>query len=273
VECGAGVPWETVVHACLEAGRLPLVVPDSLALSVGGTVVAGGYGETSFRCGSVRESVRAMQFVSDGEILEHPGGDVGDMHIAAVVTAVTVTTVAAPAVATVTQVSGHVAELVAMAIASASNCAGVSMICQRRGNLGYVGTLRLRHERSARMQLPGAETADVDWVTHLDRAVSVADARRHSANPWLAALIPVSMLPSFVGALMEEDPALLGARGHLGLRPVRGGRWLADVIRVIEPARAEVVDAALAANRRLADVVAAAGGELYRAATILDRAS
>ena len=73
IEVQAGARWDAVVDATLPAGLTPPVLPDHLALTVGGTVSAGGVGGTSHRYGSVADNVVALQVVTrEGELVACP---------------------------------------------------------------------------------------------------------------------------------------------------------------------------------------------------------
>lgn len=64
----AGAPWSAVVDRTLPAGLVPPVLPDFLALSVGGTLSAGGVSGTSHRYGCVADNVYDLDVVT-------PAGD------------------------------------------------------------------------------------------------------------------------------------------------------------------------------------------------------
>ncbi len=68
ISVAAGATWSAVLDATLPYGLTPPVLPDLLALSVGGTLSAGGIGGTSHRYGAVVDNVRDLDVVT-------PAGD------------------------------------------------------------------------------------------------------------------------------------------------------------------------------------------------------
>lgn len=60
---GAGATWRAVLAAALPLGRTPPVLPDYLDLSVGGTLVVGGIGATTWRHGALSDNVLEMEVV------------------------------------------------------------------------------------------------------------------------------------------------------------------------------------------------------------------
>jgi FAD/FMN-containing dehydrogenase len=60
----AGSLWGDVAKVALAHGRLPPVMPDAMMLSVGGTLSAGGSGESGFRFGAQVDHVRALDVVT-----------------------------------------------------------------------------------------------------------------------------------------------------------------------------------------------------------------
>jgi cytokinin dehydrogenase len=69
LEVGAGALWGDVAKASLARGRLPPVMPDAMMLSVGGTLSAGGSGETGFRFGAQVDHVRSLDVVTGNGVL------------------------------------------------------------------------------------------------------------------------------------------------------------------------------------------------------------
>ncbi|WP_318219316.1 FAD-binding protein [Streptomyces sp. SCL15-6] len=70
VRVDGGARWQGVLDATLPCGRVPLVVPDHLGLSVGGTLSVGGIGGTSHRYGSVADNVLELEVVTaSGDLL------------------------------------------------------------------------------------------------------------------------------------------------------------------------------------------------------------
>ncbi|MBO0655511.1 FAD-binding protein [Streptomyces triculaminicus] len=64
VTVDAGARWDAVADAVLPAGLTPIVLPDHLGLTVGGTLSAGGFGGTSHRHGCVADTVRDLEVVT-----------------------------------------------------------------------------------------------------------------------------------------------------------------------------------------------------------------
>jgi cytokinin dehydrogenase len=68
----AGALWGDVAKVALEKGHLPLVMPDALMLSVGGTLSVGGIGETSFRFGAQVDHVLELDVVTgNGDLITY----------------------------------------------------------------------------------------------------------------------------------------------------------------------------------------------------------
>jgi cytokinin dehydrogenase len=64
VVVGAGATWSEVVAATLPRGLAPPVLTDYLELSVGGTLVVGGVGGTTWRSGVLSDHVLELQVVT-----------------------------------------------------------------------------------------------------------------------------------------------------------------------------------------------------------------
>lgn len=60
----AGARWRDLLRACLAMGRMPRVLPDTLDLSVGGTLSLGGIGGQSHRAGAVIDQVLELEVVT-----------------------------------------------------------------------------------------------------------------------------------------------------------------------------------------------------------------
>jgi len=105
VTVGAGATWGEVLAATLREGTTPPVLPDYLGLSVGGTLVVGGVGDTSWRSGLLSDNVIAMEVVTGtGELLTCSATEHADLFDAvraglgqvAVITAATIRLTPAP---------------------------------------------------------------------------------------------------------------------------------------------------------------------------------
>lgn len=69
VEVEAGAQWRSVLSSTLPAHRAPPVLPNYLALSVGGTLSIGGVGVASIHHGAQVDQVRELQVVTgEGEL-------------------------------------------------------------------------------------------------------------------------------------------------------------------------------------------------------------
>jgi len=64
VDAGPGALWGEVAKASLAQGSLPPVMPDAMMLSVGGTLSAGGMGETGYRHGAQVDHVVELDVVT-----------------------------------------------------------------------------------------------------------------------------------------------------------------------------------------------------------------
>jgi cytokinin dehydrogenase len=64
IDAGPGALWKEVVAFTLTRNMTPPVLPDSLYISVGGTLNAGGIGETSYRLGAQVDHVLELDVVT-----------------------------------------------------------------------------------------------------------------------------------------------------------------------------------------------------------------
>jgi cytokinin dehydrogenase len=64
IDAGPGALWKEVVAFTLTRNMTPPVLPDSLYISVGGTLNAGGIGETSYRLGAQVDHVLELEVVT-----------------------------------------------------------------------------------------------------------------------------------------------------------------------------------------------------------------
>ena len=64
IDAQPGAMWSDVVDLALTRGFAPLVYPDTLFITVGGTLSVGGIGETSFRRGGMVDHVEEMDVVT-----------------------------------------------------------------------------------------------------------------------------------------------------------------------------------------------------------------
>jgi cytokinin dehydrogenase len=70
VDAQAGATWASVNEVTLARGRTPPVLPDVMALSVGGLLSVGGWGNTSHHFGAVADTVEELEVVTgDGRHL------------------------------------------------------------------------------------------------------------------------------------------------------------------------------------------------------------
>ena len=70
IDAGPGALWKEIVEFTTTRQMTPPVVPDSLYISVGGTLNAGGLGETSYRCGAQVDHVVELDVVTGtGDLL------------------------------------------------------------------------------------------------------------------------------------------------------------------------------------------------------------
>lgn len=64
VDVEAGATWDEVLAATLARGRTPPVLPDTQAITVGGTLSVGGTGNASHRSGAIIDHVREIEVVT-----------------------------------------------------------------------------------------------------------------------------------------------------------------------------------------------------------------
>ena len=70
LDCQPGALWYAVLAAAMERGQTPPVLPDTLLLTVGGTLSAGGIGYSSYRHGAAVDHVSEIDVVTGtGEML------------------------------------------------------------------------------------------------------------------------------------------------------------------------------------------------------------
>lgn len=69
LEVQPGANWKEVLDFTIQKGLTPVVLPESLFISVGGTLNAGGIGETSYRVGALVDNVDSIEVVlGDGRL-------------------------------------------------------------------------------------------------------------------------------------------------------------------------------------------------------------
>ena len=69
LEVQPGATWKEVLDFTIQRGLTPAVLPDTLFLTVGGTLNAGGMGETSYRLGAQVDHVESLEVVlGDGRL-------------------------------------------------------------------------------------------------------------------------------------------------------------------------------------------------------------
>lgn len=64
VKVGAGVLWIDVLDFTIRSQKTPPVLPDTMFISVGGTLNAAGIGETTYRCGAQIDNVVSLEVVT-----------------------------------------------------------------------------------------------------------------------------------------------------------------------------------------------------------------
>ncbi len=262
VDAGAGVTWGALLAYTLQCGRIPRVVPDALGLCVGGVVRAGGYGEASAVHGRVMDSAHVVESV---DLAETGAGN------AVVATRVCVPLVEAGEAPTVTTLhSQDPIELMAAVASAADRIDGATVDCVRHGGV-WRARASLRHSPDQRIDASRATTARPSWHEYLDAAAPLVGMLATTVNPWLSIVAPAAVVPDLIGVLSESDPVLMGRAGRVILRPVDGGVWLVDVIRVMAQGDTARVDAAIADNCLLSQFAQAHGCTLYAAASVLCR--
>lgn len=99
----AGTRWSALLEATLAAGLTPPVLPNYLELSVGGTLVAGGFGGTAHQYGPLTDSVLELDVVTaDGQVHTCHSGDelftatLGGLGLSGVITRAVLRLVPAP---------------------------------------------------------------------------------------------------------------------------------------------------------------------------------
>lgn len=66
-----GALWREVIDFTIQKNKTPMILPDTIVTSVGGTLSVGGIGETSYRMGAIVDYVRKLHvIVGDGEFYE-----------------------------------------------------------------------------------------------------------------------------------------------------------------------------------------------------------
>jgi FAD/FMN-containing dehydrogenase len=246
----AGTRWSAVVEATLALGLTPPVLPNYLELSVGGTLVAGGFGGTAHRHGPLTDSVLELDVVTaDGRVRTCRPGDelfaatLGGLGLCGVITRAVLRLVPAPE-----RVRRH---LVALPDAAALLAAQRALIGSTRwpyvegllqaradGGCGFLLDIADFHDAAtapddakALAELgfdpADATTTDLSYAEFLHRMAAGEAAFRDSGDwfhphPALNLLLPDEVADAFVAEVAAElTPADIGPSGVVLLYPVK----------------------------------------------------
>ncbi|MGW4065093.1 FAD-binding protein [Amycolatopsis sp. NPDC004747] len=246
----AGTRWSAVVEATLAHGLTPPVLPNYLELSVGGTLVAGGFGGTAHRYGPMTDSVLELDVVTaDGTRHTCRPGDelfaatLGGLGLSGVVVRAVIRLVPAPE-----RVRRHLVPVPDLAALTAlqRKLAGGDRWAYVEGQLqaGEGGECRYLLDVAAYYSAPGepddaaelgelgftpgdAQTTDQPYAEFLHR-MAAGEAAYRAAGDWfhphpaLNLLLPDEEADAFVeGVAAELTPADVGPSGVVLLYPVR----------------------------------------------------
>ncbi len=303
----AGTRWSAVVEATLAHGLTPPVLPNYLELSVGGTLVAGGFGGTAHRYGPLTDSVLELDVVT-GNGTRHtcrPGDELfaatlGGLGLSAVIVQAVIRLVPAPE-----RVRRHLVPVPDLAALTAAHrtLAGGDRWAYVEGMLqagedgcrylldvaDYYSAPAEPDDAAALAELgftPGdAQTTDQTYAEFLHR-MAAGEAAFRDAGDWfhphpaLNLLLPDGEADAFVESVAAElTPVDVGPSGVVLLYPVRttaaplprmpGGStaFFFAVLRAAPPDQV-AAEALVAANEKLYHRARALGGVQYPVGSI-----
>jgi cytokinin dehydrogenase len=256
VRCEAGTRWRELVAASLGQGLLPVVLPSSLDMSVGGLLSAGGLGASSHRHGTAASHAVDLQVVTaaDGPV-RCDGGERRDLYDAVLaglgrcgaISQVTLALRPAPRrVRTYHLMYGDLATwlddqrklvrqqradyLEGFTWASAKGIRSDHM--GRRAFAHWLYGLQLGLEYDGQPPDAGVALAGLDpWrvvhvqdeevTLHIERQQPRFDTMRRSGaweltHPWLECLLPVERLADLLPQVLDALPPSLGDGHRLG---------------------------------------------------------
>ncbi len=260
VDAGAGATWEAVLAATLPRGLAPPVLPDYLRLSVGGTLVVGGVGPTTWRDGVQSDHVLALEVVAgtgervvcsaEREPALFDAVRAGLGQVAMIVRATLALRPAPAAVRRYTLTYPALAALLAdeRALAREGRFASVRAVVAP-GPDGW----EFRLDAAAAHAGPGddarllaglsddrdrAEAATAPFADDLARLARLEEALRAKGwwgnpHPWLTTFVGDAAIAEVAAdELARLDPAGLGPFGQVAIGPVRPGAVRTPLVRM-----------------------------------------
>jgi FAD/FMN-containing dehydrogenase len=297
----AGALWRDVAKRALAAKRALPVLPDALVLSVGGTLSAGGTGDTSYRAGAQVDHVLELDVVTGTGALETCSPDrnrdlfemaLGGMGQCALIVRARLRLAEAPhsfelrrlAYADLGRLLADQLALCDAPIATLEaqmtpDAAGRWSLSLLAGAVVRDGATAARPEWLARLGFSGEDApVTVRFWDHIDRRTKRLLASRLEARPHpsLAMALPESAAPTFLADVMSS-PADRAGIWRIEVLPMVRERFTAPLHRLPEGPRSFTVRlqreasaegapdhvAMLESNRRLVERMRAAGGKVY----------
>jgi FAD/FMN-containing dehydrogenase len=289
----AGCTWRSVLAAA--PGRTPPVLTDYLAVTVGGTLSAGGIGGTSHRYGVQTDNVLALNVVRhDGtEVACSPTVEPDVFHQAlagygkaGIIMRATLRLIPAPAM-----VRRHVLHCPTAAARAADQrkLIAANEFAHVQGQIiagedGWLHLLEVGAYDSDDDTL-GGETTDLSYVEFADRLADGEAFLRQTGewlhpHPWWNAFLPDSTVDDFMARLLDNlTPAALGPSGLVLTYPIHTAPlhtpqflvpsepvvWLVALLRT---ATQEELTNMLADNDYWYDEAISAGGTIYPIGTL-----
>ena len=295
IECQAGATWRQVLRRTLEHGLVPVVLPNNLDLSVGGTLSVGGIGANSHRHGPIVAHVQGLAVVTgEGSVVgcsrrEHPDlfaavlGGVGAFGVIAHATLALRRTRRFVRVTRLLfdDISAWVEAQTALSREGVHEHLEGGCVSAGGDRWRFVLAVGREHDdvsaEGPTLVARGAVLEDggnVDCHQFWARSDPRFDALRRSgqwamAHPWVDAFVPLAQATEIVPAVLRSLPPDLA--DGMRLLGVRGGglpRFLAApptselaCIAIVPPGISGDLDASLAALTRAHDLIVSSGGK------------
>ena len=295
IECEAGSTWRQVLRRTLEHGLVPVVLPNNLDLSVGGTVSVGGIGANSHRHGPIAAQVRSLSVVTgEGSVVVCSPGVHPELFDAVRGGAGAFGVIARLTLAL--RRAGRFVRVTRLLFDDLCSWAETQAALSREGAFEHLEgwcvpteagpwrfALSVGSEHGgvatddSAFACPGAVLEDggnVDCYQFCARSDSRFDAMRRSgqwsmAHPWVDALVPLARVEEIVPAILRLlPPAIAAGLRLIGVRRGDLPRFIAAppapelaCIAIVPPGVAGDLDSVLAALTRAHDRLVAAGGK------------
>ena len=281
LDAQSGAQWDSVARTALQRSRTPPVMPDALMLTVGGTLSAGGTGETSCRFGAQVDHVLELDVVTGrGDLLTcSPSSNeelfqivLAGLGQCGIIVRARLRLVDAPKYVLRRTSTYSDSDALIGEAARVANGGAVRMLC---------GEITKDSDGRWRMALVTGTVSDEPSMAYWDyldrRTASVAATMANGLpNPSLALVLPERSAQSFLSSLLSDPEAVAGiwrvevlpmmtVYFKLPLHVLPEGP-LVFTMRLQRRASAENAPdhkAMVRVNRALAERCIAAGGKIY----------